>query len=388
MASAAPIFKGKTGRSLRFPEQLGTDEVPNYVTFRPTAVKYGRTEGELVTQKNYGKAMIKPDLTPYVYGGNSATVGGPAAAITFNNPFAEIASRIGGWFDSIANSANINVDTGYGDVGINLGGDGINNIISGRLNLGPLSLDIGGSGALKSKPTTIHKNPGINLYLPPSLRSAVEANYNEQSLGGAGMQAIDFVSNSPDAAMTMNTAGNLAGAVASELLSGRVAGAAQVATGRAKNQYTFAIFNGMKHRNFSYDFRLIAKNKQESEMIKKICDGFMFYMLPLKAEGDFHFYDTPCMWEISYNRLGSKIPFLDQPRECFLKNVDVSYGADAFGQLYNNGAPMTVNLKLSFMEILPLQREDGAREGVESPFIKGISDSINGIFESKGGGGK
>lgn len=384
-AGATPFNTG--GVSLRFPADLGTDEVPNYVTFRPEMVDFGTVKGQS-TKENYGNAFTKPDFFEFPSSIQKAFKGG----ININNPFEQIQKEIGGFVDTIAKKAKLDFDFpgNIGNVKFDLGNLGNKNAITGRLNLGSLNIDLGNFSKLT--PTTVKRLPGINLYLPPEIKSALSAKYNQQDITAAGQTAIDIASNpmSASSEYAVDTISNLATAAISEIMNDKFSNVFQRASGRAKNNYSYAIFNGMNHRKFEYKFRLIAKNAQETKAIKSICDSFMFYMLPVKAKDDFHFYDVPCMWDISYNRLGSKISYFDQPRKCFLENASVTYGNDAFGHTYNDGAPITVDLSLSFMEIEPLLRTDGDVDGISNPLL----DQFENLFktetdvQSSGGGGK
>ena len=382
-AGATPFNAG--GVSLRFPTELGSSEVPNYVTFRPEIVDFGTTKGQS-TKANYGNAFTKPDFSSAkTYGGRSGVRRqiSNGTSIIIHNPFEDLQRQIGGFVDSVANNVKMTFEAfKNGNIQFDLNavpGGGIN--VAGRLNLGSLGVNLG--GGLTQNKNTIRRLPGINLYLPPELKTAVSANYNEASAGAMGQTAIDFATTPftgfrEDATRIVS---QLATTALQEVLSDQMSTVLQRGTGRAKNNYTYAIFNGVKHREYSYSFRLIAKNSDETKVIKTICDSFMFYMLPNKSQDDFHFYDVPCMWDISYNRLGDKIPYFDQPRKCFLTSAEVSYGRDAFGHTYNDGAPVTVDLSLKFMEIEPLLRDDADRVGTDNPLL----NQISGLFKGPAG---
>lgn len=378
-AGATPFNSG--GTSMRFPTDLGTDDVPNYITFRPELVEYGSIRGEN-GRHLYGNAFTRPDYTNYTPSvGTLQNPRGRTNGITIFNPFEQIRQRIGGIVDSIANGARLNFDfpRNIGSVNIDLSNLGNRNMITGRLNLGSIGINIG--NAARQSPNTVLRLPGINLFLPPELKSAIIANYDQKPLGASGQTAIDFAT-TPFTGVSEDTVrlvSGLATAAIQDVMSDKFSALLQVGTGRAKNNYTYAIFNGMQHREFSYSFNLIAKNAEETRVIKDICDSFMFYMLPVRSQDDFHFYDVPCMWDISYNRLGQRIEYFDQPKKCFLKNATVAYGGDAFGQTYDDGAPITVKLTLSFMEIEPMLRNDNDRANLRNP----LYEQVEGLFTGR-----
>lgn len=379
MAAGATPFNTE-GRSLRFPIALGTDEVPNYVTFRPEMVDFGTVKGQS-SKDNYGNAFTKPDYGRYNSARTAVNNVTSRAGITLFNPFEQLKNQIGGFVDSIANRAKLsfNFPRNIGNVNIDFSNLGNKNMITGRLNLGSLGINLG--NFTSQNPNTVKRLPGINLYLPPELRSQVSADYSKKELKALGQAAIDTISNpftdfGQDATRVLS---NIATAALSDVMNDQFSAAFQRTTGRAKNNYTYTIFNGMEHREFSYNFTLIAKDAEETKIIKDICDSFMFYMLPVRSQDSFHFYDVPCMWDISYNRLGNKITYFDQPRKCFLKNATVTYGSDAFGHTYNDGAPVTVSLSLSFMEIEPLLRTDGDTGGISNPVVDQIQSRIENV---------
>ena len=378
MPAKATEFNSR-GSSIRFPTEVGSEEVPNYITFRPEIIKYGSFN----TQGGYGNSFQKTDLKPY-QGSSSVSKKISGTTVSINNPFKEIANRVEGFVGNLAKKANLSFDLpgGIGNVDFNLGKDSLGSIISGRLSLGGLNIDLGKS--IKQNRNNVVKLPGLHLYLPPELSSQLTAQYDNKNLGAVGQEAINFVGNG----LTTDNAGaavtSLAAAMVQDATTDTLNPLIQRGLGRAKNNYSYAIFNGMKHREFSYSFNLVAKNEQETKNIKAICDSFMFYMLPMRASDNFHFFDMPCMWDISYRSFyesGEKLKFFSQPNKCFLTSVDIKYGGDVMGHTYANGAPMTVALTLKFTEIEPLLRTDGDRKTVSSPLLDQLSGGqLSGSF--------
>ena len=368
MAGAASRFAGSSGVSLRFPKEVGTDEVPNYITFRPTVVDFGTYQSGKGLKESYGNAF-NFNQKSRVQRGGSFSIGNQNLSLigSRRDPFAQIKSQVGGIFDNLSNGVNALLG-GLSDPfknfsythDISLFGG----LFEGRVNLGGLNLD----PQLRTSATTLTKLAGVNLYLPPELSHSLQANYAQQDLGGLGSAAVNaldqgFYFNENGGSYggaAIDTAGSVISGLINDVTKDGVLGTAfQRSTGRVSNNYSFTIFKGMQHRKFSYSFRLIARNANDSVVIKDICDTFMFYMLPVRSTDSFHHFDIPCMWEIGYNRYGKPIELLDQPNNCFLENVSISYGKDGLGQTYNNGAPVDVTIKLSFMEIEPLVRTDG-----------------------------
>lgn len=371
MAGRATRFQ-HGGTSLRYPREVGTDEVPNYITFRPTVVDFGTYESGKGLKENYGnsfdfsqKSKVQNSGT-FSIGGSNLNLRG--SRIT--NPFEQIKNEIGGIFDNLSNGVNAALSAlsdPFNNFSFSTNVSLFGGALEGRVNLGGLNLD----PTIKVGQTKIEKKAGINLYLPPEISHTTAASYQQSELGGLGSAAVNaldqgfyFTENGTVGGAAIDTTGSvISGLINDVTREGRLATAFQRSTGRVSNNYTYTIFKGMQHRKFSYSFRLIARNPNDSIVIKDICDAFMFYMLPVRSTDNFHHYDIPCMWEIGYyktNEAGgaSLIEYLDQPNNCFLENVSITYGKDAMGQTYSNGAPVDVTIKLSFMEIEPLLRTD------------------------------
>lgn len=388
MAAGASKFNSSGGVSLRFPKALGTDEIPNYVTFRPTVVDYGLT-GNGSSKQKYGNAIVATDFSTFRPRSSGSVGSLNSSGLTVFNPFEQISKKIGGFVDSISRNANLSFETPLGNIGFDFGAAASGgNILSGRFNLGALNINLGDALG-KQGPNTIRKLPGINLYLPQELKNSIAADYKNTGVGAVGQEVLSFVGNGYNENNLDTLLKGTATAILQDYMSDTVSNVAQLGTGRAKNNYTYAIFGGMKHREFSYSFTLIAKDAEESRTIKEICDSFSIYMLPMRSPDDFHFYDTPCMWEISYNRYSDPIKYLDQPNNCFLTAVDITYGKGTLGHTYDDGAPLSVDISLKFTEIEPLLRaQDGDRASINSGLLDQLKDKLLPGDENGGGGGK
>lgn len=216
------------------------------------------------------------------------------------------------------------------------------------------TLDFG----LKTLPDQLKTAGSINLYLPQNLETNSSVDYETAALGGLGVQAVRTATSKLGEQAALQGMGNiLKGGFQDLLSSGNRRAIVGIATNRVTNNFSFQVFNSVLHRQFSYEFRMMPKNSNESKVIKEICDHFLFYMLPARDnQGEVGFYEVPCQWEIKYMRKDGPLGFHMQPKNCFLQSVDVSYGGDPQNSTFNDGAPMEVNLRLQFIEIEPLYR--------------------------------
>lgn len=348
-------------RSLRFPKEVGTNDVPNFILFTPMKMEFGKFDANQLD--SYGNTFDTKKRSNVSIAGESIS----------NNPVDQLRNGTGGIIENLANGANSllsSVSNFLDGKNFNLKGnfDLFGGKLSARVDIGNLGLNDSGFQG----PSKVHKQKGISLYMPPEISHNLNAGYDVQGLGATGAGILQGAEGVMDILGTYAETGNITDADKKTLKDSAVGfgagvlidklknvGAAknllQRYNGRVANSYTFAVFNGMQHRKFSYNFRLVARSEDDTRMIKDICDSFMDYMLPVKNDGTaIHFYDMPYMWEIGYYRWDNENEFMDQPNECFLESCNITYSGDGMGHTHNNGAPLIVNLALSFVEVQPM----------------------------------
>lgn len=369
-------MSGFSFKSYRFPETLGTDEVPNYVRFVPKIVQYGGTEDLMKGSNGISSPSNNPQYTRGaslggIAGNLAAGIGGLAQTA------AGITNAVGDAVNSIT-SQPLSIKSVFGAAG---------QLVGRFADITGTTLDFG----LKTLPDQLKTAGSINLYLPQNLETNSSVDYETAALGGIGVQAVRTAKSDLGDAAALKGLGNVTkGAFQDLLSSGNRRAIVGIATNRVTNNFSFQVFNSVLHRQFSYEFRMMPKNSNESKVIKEICDHFLFYMLPARDNsGEVGFYEVPCQWEIKYMRKGGPLNFHMQPKNCFLQSVDVSYGGEAQNSTFNDGAPMEINLRLQFIEIEPLYREgknttkSAAAQGlniagnVGGEAIEAISDGVS-----------
>ena len=332
-------------RSLRFPNDVGTDNVPAYVRFVPKTTIYGGTEGikskPNQSQKSSGGINdYKKSLSGQISGAINSLKSGLEDSIK---------NKVSNVFGKLAAGTSSSV----GKTLIKKAG----NYVSGKIQIGDFDIEIG----TKTKPDTVFSEGSISLFLPPSLQAATSAGYAGTEAGSLGMELAKGGSLKEGSSLV--EAGLFDGLKkAMGNIEASKAGLA-MANGIVANNYSFQIFEGIEHRNFTYAFTMVAKNEKESLEIKDICDTFLYYMLPEKdVDNDVSFYRIPAMWEIGYYYQGNLMQYHQQPNgHLFLTSVDVTYGGEAGSSLHTDGSPMSVELSLSFVEIEPLYRNKGKK---------------------------
>jgi hypothetical protein len=227
------------------------------------------------------------------------------------------------------------------------------------------------------------------LPVPSSLQTSYNAQYNSSAelgvLGEAGRQVAEnfqstgsgnFISdlqnafNESNVLAEENIRGSLAnlgiGAAGAEsatsalvgLLTGGVGGAlvgaslGNIGTGAlrglgiARNPHIANVFTGVEFRRHNFQYKLIAKNRQESDTIRDLIRNFKYHMAPdYKAEG--HVFSYPSQFEIIL-RAGD---YLFKIGDSFLTSFDVNYTGEGGPVFFEDtNAPYSVTINMSFVE--------------------------------------
>ena len=238
---------------------------------------------------------------------------------------------------------------------------------------GPLNRSI-----VLSKLPTKRLEKSIALYMPPSVQVTYAANYAEQEIGAIAMMgsdAIDAVVSGGGDTSTM-VRGVLDALTGDNLKEGvntminksldTVAPGAEALLNIAKGSVTTPrmelMFEGVGRRDFTYTFAFIPKSKQEALIVEDIIKHFKFYMMPAYSNPTTkREMDIPGTFDIQYMYRGSENSFINKISTCFLKNVQVQYGADrytAYEEIPGRGSPpQKSSITLNFSEIEVLSQD-------------------------------
>lgn len=339
------MAKQKLGQfeSLKYPPELGTDEVPNFIRFEPKEFRFGG-----ITSSKGNKFAYSGPKSNYGIQGPNAAPGGSNNIDLTNG----LDGLVDGVVGSIANVAKQTVggimdqvnQVGWGEVlGFNLG----------KYAKGKFKINIGDFGkSLEAAPDTVSTKGSINLFMPASLKSETSIGYNGEELGGAGMAAAGA---SRDNNLSISDMGAVAFQEIKGFLTDNAYGkAVELGKGLAANNFSYQLFQGVDHRTFQYDFTMVPRDPKEAVEIKRICDTFKYWALPARsAEFETLYFEIPCMWSIAYYRKGNEMDMIEKPRECFLTVVSVSYNENSQQYFHEDGSPGDVTLSLQFVEIEP-----------------------------------
>jgi hypothetical protein len=142
--------------------------------------------------------------------------------------------------------------------------------------------------------------------------------------------------------------GGLGGLLAFGGTAGDAVAGIKVDSGLAVNPHLAVVFEGVGFRTHQFTYKMIARNQQESDVIKNIINTFKYNMLPSYTAGTLAL-TFPDEWEIEF--ASSLKPYLYDIGTCVLENVNVNYNGEGMPVFFeNSGAPVSIEITLSFKE--------------------------------------
>jgi len=150
----------------------------------------------------------------------------------------------------------------------------------------------------------------------------------------------------------ISIAGIVAGALLGSDMVTDVAKGLGVRTGLALNPHMAQVFEGVGFRNHEFSYSFVAKNKEESDEIRKIIAAFKYYMHPnyFGNGGSNLAFEYPEEFLIEFSPKVS--PYLHKIGTCVLKGLDVSYNGQQMPIFFEStGAPVNVQIRLQFSEV-------------------------------------
>jgi len=126
-------------------------------------------------------------------------------------------------------------------------------------------------------------------------------------------------------------------------------------SGAVLNPNQELLFSGPTLRNFSFVFQFVPRHQVEAQTVRTIIKAFKRNMAPKGSGGNF--LKTPNIFEITYE--GKAKQYLNRIKLCALTNVATDYSAGLESwSTYQDGAPVSMSIALSFTELLPVFYED------------------------------
>ena len=222
----------------------------------------------------------------------------------------------------------------------------------------------GASVAAAEVITTVRLLDSIQLYVPQSIITAYQANWDQAELGMAGLLTTgrtgvgDILSGEMLEAGARGVAGGAANLPKAAGANADFGAAFEATSKKVANPFKEQLFKSIGFRKFSFSYTFSPRNIHEYNMVEEIIHKFKYHMHPQVSESDifliypsefsiqFEYYDENTK-QVSVNENLPKIS------SCILENVKVVYGPDGLFQTVKNtgGMPSEITMELSFAEI-------------------------------------
>ena len=237
----------------------------------------------------------------------------------------------------------------------------------------------------------------IMLYMPDDIQDAYKADWEGKAFGSitAGILASagrEGVGNKLKTALktAQKTAANLPVNAAASIITNLAKGitgdqinASDVfggISGVIKNPNVELLFQKMNLRTFDLTFKMSPYDVEETENIQMICQTFKKAMLPSYDLGDrkvfgfdknenvasqnkdpalnSSFIAVPSVCHVQFMHGGSRNTYVPKYKMCAITDVNVNYTPDGNYAVFQGGAPVATELKISFMETKLVFAED------------------------------
>jgi len=232
-----------------------------------------------------------------------------------------------------------------------------------------------GSIQLKSKPAT-GSGPYIAMYMPPTVSEVYSLRYNDIDIGPWTQLGADIYEQFKDTNADnfwkemsnylkdnektgIKDATNAKLAQMARAAAPGVSAAVAIHRGIVFTPKMELMFEGLNRRQFAFSFVMMPSSKDEADMINEIIYQFKVNSAPDYADSLGMQMTIPHRWAIEYYNTGttgapSTNGYLTKMDECFLENIQVTYGGDKYVAHEPNaaGAPPTrVAMSLTFREL-------------------------------------
>jgi len=128
-------------------------------------------------------------------------------------------------------------------------------------------------------------------------------------------------------------------------------------TGAILNPNLELLFSKPTLRPFNFRFKLSARSQAEANEIIRIIRFFKQGMAPIRSASNL-FIKAPHTFKIRYIHDGGDHPFLNQFKECALKNLSVNYTPEGNYATFRDGKMVSYELTMQFQELEPVFNDD------------------------------
>ena len=129
--------------------------------------------------------------------------------------------------------------------------------------------------------------------------------------------------------------------------------------GQVVNDNNELLFQGPTLRNFSFTFKLSAREASEAKVIANIIRFFKQGMAPKRTQNSY-FLKSPNTFLIEYKHAGKDHPGINKIKECALANCSINYTPDGYYASHTDGYLVTYDLTMQFQELEPVFNDEYA----------------------------
>jgi len=119
------------------------------------------------------------------------------------------------------------------------------------------------------------------------------------------------------------------------------------------------LFQSPSLRNFSFTFKLSAREASEAKMIANIIRFFKQGMAP-KRTPNAYFLKSPNTFLLEYRHDNKDHPGMNKIKECALTNCSVNYTPDGYYAAHTDGYLVTYDVTMQFQELEPVYNDEYA----------------------------
>ena len=134
------------------------------------------------------------------------------------------------------------------------------------------------------------------------------------------------------------------------------------ATGQILQSNLELLFSGVTLRSFPFVYDFAPRDPREAEVVKGIIRTLKKAMAPKggSVEGgrEALFINSPDVFQLEYKTGDETHPFLNMFKVCVLTDMSVNYTASGTYATYGDGAPVHIQVQMTFKEINPIYAED------------------------------
>ena len=156
-------------------------------------------------------------------------------------------------------------------------------------------------------------------------------------------------------------------------LAGQAAGAGKLltrTTGAVMNPNMDLLFNSPNMRNFSFQFRLAPRDREEAMTVVQIIRFFKQGMAAIRSKSRL-FLKSPHTFRLAYKHKAEKgagfeqkdHPYLNKFKECALGGFTVNYTPDGQYATYEDGVMASYQISMNFQEMEPVYNDDYGNSG-------------------------